>query len=116
MNEIRLTILANFSYIAVLANLGNFRSLVFVKFGHFCHMWQSWAKFVIFAYFDYVLTLVTFANFGNCSPFWHSGTFCNCSQFVDFCHVGNFDRLGPILEKLSHFGKLWLSADFNRIC
>jgi hypothetical protein len=79
-------------------------------------MWQFWAKFVILAYFDYVLILVTFANFGNCSPFWHFGTFCNFSQFVDFGLVGNFDGFEPILEKSSNFGKLWLSADFNRIC
>ena len=69
-------------------------------------MWQFLAKFDIFAYFDHVLVLVTCANFGNCSPFWHSGTFCNFLKFVDFCHVGNFDGLEPILEKLGILANL----------
>jgi hypothetical protein len=38
------------------------------------------------------------------------------SQFVDLGLVGNFNGFEPILEKLSNFGKLWLSADLNRIC
>jgi hypothetical protein len=97
--------LANFWYVAVLANLGYFRSFgkfwVFVKFGHFCHMWQFLAKFVILAYFDYVLILVTFANFGNCSPFWHSGTLC-----AIFWNLLIFVTLA-ILTGLSPFWTRW---------
>ena len=46
-----------------------------------CQIWSILPHVAIlgkichFCVFDYELILVPVANFGNCSPFWHFGTF-----------------------------------------